>query len=69
MLYSINWDLLLKILDNVYIANVCFPDCDVINIKINLIFTSSLPDVFCEKGAFRKENTCDRVPFLIKFQA
>ena len=45
MLFSINWaniivglPLLLKILGNMLIAIVFFPDCDVINFEINLIF-------------------------------
>ena len=45
MLYSINWPkfiiwlpLVLKILDNMCIAIVCFPDCDVISFEINFIF-------------------------------
>ena len=45
MLYSINWpnfivwlSLLLEILGNMCIAIVCWPGCDVINFKINLIF-------------------------------
>ena len=44
-LYSINLPyfivslpLLLEILDNLCIAIVCFPGCDVINFEINLIF-------------------------------
>ena len=45
MLHSVNWPtfiawlfLLLEILGNMCIAIVCFPDCDVINFEINLIF-------------------------------
>ena len=48
LLYSINWPnfmvcspLLLEILRNMCIAIVCFPFCDVINFKINLILPSS----------------------------
>ena len=44
-LYSINWSnlivwlpLFLEILGNMYIAIVCQPGCDVINIENNLIF-------------------------------
>ena len=47
MLYSINWTnfivwlpVLLKILGNMLIAIVCFPDCDVMNFEINIIFLS-----------------------------
>ena len=43
MLHSINWPdfivwfpLLLEILGNMYIAIVCFPGCDVINLEIKL---------------------------------
>ena len=49
VLYSINrpnfivWlPLILEILVNMRIAIVCFPGCDVINIKINLIFLIKL---------------------------
>ena len=42
MLYSINWaniivwlPLLFEILDNICIAIVCFPGCDVMNFEIN----------------------------------
>ena len=49
VLYSINrpnfivWlPLILEILVNMCIAIVCFPGCDVINIKINLIFLIKL---------------------------
>ena len=45
MLYSINWPnsivwlpSLREILDNVCIAIVCFPGCDVMNFETNLIF-------------------------------
>ena len=45
MLYSINWPnvivwwpLLFEILDNMRIAIVCFPGCDVLNFEINPIF-------------------------------
>ena len=45
MLYSINWPnfivclpLLYQILDNMCIAIVYYPGCDVINFRINLIF-------------------------------
>ena len=45
ILYSINWrnfvvwlPLLLEILDNMFIAIVCFPGCDVKNFEINVIF-------------------------------
>ena len=45
MLYSINWPnfiaclpLLLDILDNMCIVVVCYPDCDVMDFEINLIF-------------------------------
>ena len=45
MLYSINWPnfndwlpLLLEILVNMCIAIVCYPGCDVIKFKINLVF-------------------------------
>ena len=49
ILYSINWrnfivwlPLLLDILDNMCIAIVCSPGCDVINIEIHLIFLIKL---------------------------
>ena len=45
LLYSINWPncivwlpLLCGILDNICIAIVCKPDCDVMNFEFNLIF-------------------------------
>ena len=45
MLYSINLPnfiirlpLLLEILGNMCIANVCFPSCDIIKFEINLMF-------------------------------
>ena len=45
MLYSINWPnfiawlpLLLEILDNMCIAVVCYPGCDIMDFEINLIF-------------------------------
>ena len=49
LLYSMNWpifivwlSLLLEILVTMRIAIVCFSGCDVINIKINLIFLIKL---------------------------
>ena len=45
LLYSINWPsfivllpLLCEILDNMFIAIVCKPGCDVINFEANLVF-------------------------------
>ena len=52
MLYSINWPnfivwllLLLEILGNLFITNVCYPGCEVKNFEINLIFLIKL--LFC----------------------
>ena len=48
MLHSINWPnfifglpLLLEILNNMFIVNICFPVCDVINFELNLALLSS----------------------------
>ena len=45
MLYFINWPnfivwlpFIIEILDNMCIAIVCKPDCDVMNFEVNLIF-------------------------------
>ena len=45
MLYSINWPnliawflLLFEILGNICITIACYPDCDVMNFEIDLIF-------------------------------
>ena len=45
MLYSINWPnfiawllLLLEILGNMCIVIACYPDCDIMDFEINLIF-------------------------------
>ena len=45
MLYFINWPnfivwlpFIIEILDNMCIAIVCEPDCDVMNFEVNLIF-------------------------------
>ena len=60
MLYSINWPnvipwsaLLLKILGNMFIAIVCYPGCDVMDLKINLIFLIE-PFVLHDNNAWQK---------------
>ena len=57
MLYSINspnfiaWlRLLLEILDNMCIATVCYPGCDVMDFEINLIFPIELFFLYDQKA-------------------
>ena len=60
ILHLINWPNfivwlpeLLEILDNMYIAVVCFPGCDLINLEINLIFLIK-PFLFMTKKSRQK---------------
>ena len=70
MLHSINWpnfivwwSLLLEILGNMCIAIICFPGCDVINSKINLIFLIK-PFLY-----MTKKSRCERNKFVVKQKA
>ena len=63
MSYSINWpnftvwlSFLLEILGNMCIAIVCFPDCDVINFEIDLIFL--INPSFCMTKKSRQKFKC-----------